>query len=74
LEKDLLFFKPDTPTYVPYFWGAADSEIYSNAPLLVYEILHGGYIYLSQMPSLDDLEAAVFSDPEVINVLKGNRL
>lgn len=70
LKPELLVVLQTKAPTIPYFWGSEESLIYSNAPLLVYEILHGGYIYLSQMPGLSGLDKAAFADPAVQNCMR----
>ena len=49
----------------PYFRGPKDFVMFSPVVLLVYEILHGGFIYLNDLPGMNGLEEEAFSDPEV---------
>lgn len=54
----------------PYFCERADTFISSCAPLMVYEILHGGYAYLDGIPGLTGLLHEVGQDPEFMNILR----
>jgi len=71
--------KPDTflsvfagENVIPYFLNP-DLLVYSNAPLLVYEILQNGYLYLSQLPTLNGLDERVFQNPTVTRILHRNK-
>lgn len=65
------FMTMDYNAIVPYPFSP-DAMIYANAPLLVYELLKGGYMYLSNMPGLEGLESQVFQDPAVTRIGKRN--
>ena len=49
----------------PYFRGPKDTVVFSAAPLLVYEIINGGFIYLNNVPGFDGIEDEAFSDPQI---------
>jgi Fe-S-cluster containining protein len=53
-----------------YFRGPRDSVMFSPAPLLVYEIINGGFIYLNDLPGLNGLENEVFNDPKIRDLMK----
>jgi Fe-S-cluster containining protein len=65
----LLLWKDSNEIQPPYFRGPKDKMIYSCAPLLVHEILHGGYIYLNDLPGFNGLESEALTDPEVRGIL-----
>ena len=58
------------PTAPPYFYGSEDALILSSLPLLLYEIIKVGFIYLNDIPGLDGLEKEVFSDPEIQKLMR----
>jgi Fe-S-cluster containining protein len=54
----------------PYFRGPKDSSLLSPAPLLVHEIIKGGFIYLNDLPGFNGLEDEVFNDPLIRDLVK----
>ena len=65
-ETPELLLWPDTnEIQPPYFRGPEKSVTYSCAPLLVNEIINGGFIYINDLPGLAGLEKEVFDDPEI---------
>lgn len=48
----------------PFYYGSKAVLFLSNVPLMVYEILKGGFIYLARMPDLKNIDKEVFSDSE----------
>ena len=65
----LLLGAPSPALQPPYFRGSKDSVMFSPAPLLVYEIINGGFFYLNYLPGLNGLEDEAFSDPDIRAVL-----
>lgn len=61
----LLLGAPSPALQLPYFRGPKDFVMFSPAPLLVYEIINGGFIYLNDLPGLNGLENEAFSDPMI---------
>lgn len=61
----LLLGAPAPAVEPPYFRGPRDSVMFSPTPLLVYEIINGGFIYLNDLPGLAGLENEAFADPEI---------
>lgn len=61
---------PSPPPSPPYFRGPKDNLMFSSAPLLVYEIINGGFIYLNDLPGLNGLENEALSDPRIHAILK----
>jgi Fe-S-cluster containining protein len=61
---------PFPAPHPPYFYGPKDNAVYSPAPLFVYEIIHGGFIYLNDLPGLNGLENEASSDPRIHARLK----
>jgi Fe-S-cluster containining protein len=57
------------PKEVP-FYRETNSLVMLPAPLAVYEILNGGFIWLSDIPGLDGLDDDAMKDPEVSRILK----
>lgn len=47
------------------YYGKQTSLVLSNVPLMVYELLKGGYIYLAGIPGLKGIDWAALNDPEV---------
>ena len=68
----LLLDAPSPDQFPPYFRGPKDSLMFSPAPLLVYEILNGGFIYLNKVPGLNGIEEEAFNDPQVRAVISNN--
>ena len=66
----LLLGAPSPALHPPYFRGPKDSVMFSPAPLLVYEIINGGFIYLNDLPGLNGLENEALSDPRIHALLK----
>ena len=58
-----------TPKEIPYF-RAPRGLIMSTVPLAVYEILNGGFIWLSDIPGLKGLDDDAMNDPEVKGILQ----
>ncbi|MDF3129461.1 SEC-C metal-binding domain-containing protein [Kiritimatiellaeota bacterium B1221] len=61
-------FNPGTPP--AYFRGDEKLTIYAPVPQMVFEILHGGYLYLKHIPGLRGLEAEVLADPEYFKAME----
>jgi hypothetical protein len=55
---------------MPYFVKPKSSHIYSPLPLLVHQLLEGGYGALSQITGLDNLKAEALGDPEMRAALR----
>lgn len=68
-EEPLVFSSAPPSDQPPYFRGNPDNLIFSPAPLTVFEIINGGFCYLSSFPSLEGLANEAFSDPEILAVL-----
>jgi Fe-S-cluster containining protein len=66
----LLLGAPSPAPHPSYFRGPRDSVMFSPAPLLVYEIINGGFIYLNDLPGLNGLENEVFNDPKIRDLMK----
>ena len=60
------------PDEIPFFRDTKDRTIVS-IPLSVYEILQGGFAWLSTVPGLEGLEKEVLNDPEVKPIIKRYR-
>lgn len=61
----LLLGASASPKQPPYFRGSQDSILFSSLPMLVHEIINGGFIYLNDLPGLAGLETEAFDDPEI---------
>jgi len=57
------------PKEIPYF-RETSRLILLPIPLGVYEILHGGFIWLSDIPGLEGLDDDAMNDPEVKGILQ----
>jgi Fe-S-cluster containining protein len=58
---------------VSLFYRRLDRPVFLCMPAAVYEILQGGYVYLSAMPGLEGLADEVMEDAEVRATLKQRR-
>ena len=56
-----------------FYFGGFVPLVLSNVPLMVYELLKGGYVYLASMPGLGGMDRAALNDPEVIRLTAGAR-
>ena len=70
LGAPMLLLGATPPVQPPYFRGSSNNVIFSPAPLLVHEIIHGGFIYLNDLPGLAGFENEASSDPEIIALLR----
>lgn len=66
----LLLGAPSPAPQPSYFRGPRDSLMFSPAPLFVFEIINGGFIYLNDLPGLNGLENESLSDPRIYALLK----
>ena len=66
----LLLGTPSPEPQPPYFRGPENNMVFSPAPLLVFEIISGGFIYLNTVPGLHGLENEAFNDPKIRSLLK----
>ena len=57
------------PKHVPYF-REPSGMVYLPMPLGVYEILAGGFIWLSDLPGLKGLDIEAMTDPEVRPIIQ----
>ena len=66
------YIKTDIPFEkdMPYFVKPKGGVFFGSLPLLVSDILTGGYATLSSVPGLEGLQQAALGDPEVIAALK----
>ena len=53
-----------------FYYKPLQGPVFSFLPLAVYEILKGGYGYLSTIPGFEDLEPEVIKDPKVSQILR----
>jgi len=70
MEAPMLLLGATAPIQPPYFRGSPDTVIFSPAPLLVCEIINGGFIYLNDLPGLAGLENEAFGDLEILALLR----
>lgn len=68
-NKPSVYISRLTPKEIS-FYRETNSLIMLPAPLAVYEILNGGFIWLSDIPGLDGLDDDAMNDPEVSKILK----
>jgi hypothetical protein len=54
-----------------FYYGIKVPLILSNVPLMVYELLKGGYVYLAGMPGLKEIDRAALNDAEVRRMTPG---
>jgi hypothetical protein len=66
---ELLKWSEEIETQPSYFRGAPNQLINSCAPLLVHEILRGGFSYLEKMPTLMGIKSEADTDPEIRAVI-----
>jgi Fe-S-cluster containining protein len=69
VEKPRVYVSSLRPKEVPFFRQTTDLVIV-NIPLAVYELLNGGYGWLSGISGLEGLENEVSNDPEVRALLE----
>ena len=55
---------------LPFYYKPFKGQVYSFLPVMVYEILEGGFFYLSRIIGSESLPAEVTNDPEVKAILK----
>jgi hypothetical protein len=53
-----------------FYYKRLRGPVFSFMPLVVYEILKGGFLYLSPVPGLESLEHEALNDPEVRAILR----
>jgi Fe-S-cluster containining protein len=53
----------------PFYYGSKSDLILSNVPLMVFEILKGGFFYLAGISSLRNIDKKVLSDPQAHTIL-----
>jgi Fe-S-cluster containining protein len=68
-DKPSVYISRLTPKEVPYF-RETKALIMFPVPLGVYEILNGGFIWLSDIPDLEGLDNETMTDPEVRPILQ----
>jgi len=54
----------------PFYYGSVSELILSNVPLMVFEILKGGFFYLGGIPGLQNIDKDVLSDPKARDILR----
>ena len=67
---DVILGAPSPALQPSYFRGPENNLVFSPAPLIVFEIINGGYIYLNDIPGLNGLENEAFNDPKIRSLLK----
>jgi len=70
------FIKTELPLAkdMSYFVRPKSGIIFASMPLLVSDILNGGYAALAAVPGLEALQQTVFSDPAVQSVLRQSQI
>lgn len=54
----------------PYFYGPESALLMTKVPITVYEILKGGFIYLSNIPGLQGIDEEALRGPEAQGILR----
>jgi Fe-S-cluster containining protein len=53
----------------PFYYGFISDLILSNVPLMVFEILKGGFFYLGGIPGLQNIDKELLTDPKAQNII-----
>lgn len=53
----------------PYYYGGASHLFLGNIPVMVFELLKGGFVYLSSLPSLKNIAQEALEDPKARQIL-----
>jgi len=61
---------PDVLFDLSFYYGQLDELMFSFMPLTVYEILKGGFEYLSSLPGLETLASEAMNDPEIKTIVE----
>jgi Fe-S-cluster containining protein len=69
-EPTVLICRVDPKELEPPFFREPMTQGMTSIPVSVYEILNGGYVWLSDIPGLDGLDDEAMSDPEVRQILQ----
>jgi Fe-S-cluster containining protein len=69
-EPTVLICRSDPQELEPPFFREPMALGMTSIPVSVYEILTGGYVWLSEIPGLEGLDKEAMSDPEVRLILK----
>lgn len=54
----------------PFYYGSTSDLILSNVPLMVFEILKGGFFYLDGISGLQNIDKELLTDPKAQNILR----
>jgi len=54
----------------PFYYGSTADLILSNVPLMVFEILKGGFFYLGGIPGLQNIDKELLTDPKAQNIIQ----
>lgn len=49
----------------PFYYGSTMNAVRVTMPIVVYQILQGGFVYLSTFPTLEALQYEAINDPEI---------
>lgn len=73
-HRSMSYLKTELPLAkdIPYFVQPKSGILLASMPLLVFDILSGGYAALAEIPGLEVLQQMAMSDPEVIEAIRQN--
>lgn len=57
-----------------FYYGKAGTQYITNIPLMVYEILKGGYFYLCRISGLEGMEAELLKDNKAAKIIRSAKL